>query len=729
MTRWAEKVTPGSAWTEYPRPQLAREAWQNLNGLWDHAVAAKDAPRPENWAGRILVPFPIESALSGVMQPVQPDQALWYRRSFDVPADWGDKRILLHFGAVDWEATVFVNDAKVGSHRGGYDPFTLDITEHIARDRANELMVRVWDPGDASTQPRGKQVLKPEGIWYTPTTGIWQTVWLEPVPISYLDGLVVIPRLESGEVEVQATLGGVQEDRAVWFEVLDGSKSLETSGVTMEKVFNTTQRGGSVRIPIRNPKPWTPDSPFLYRLRATVLKNGAPDDVVESYFGMREIRLGKDEAGVTRLLLNGESVFQIGPLDQGFWPDGLYTPPSDAAMRYDIEVLKDLGFNMLRKHVKVECDRYYYWCDKLGILVWQDMPSGDAYIGSRDPDIQRSPESARQFEAEWKGIIDALRNHPSIVMWVPFNEGWGQFDTARIVEFTRRLDPTRLVNHASGWTDRGVGDVVDWHIYPGPGMPPPEEKRASVLGEFGGLGLPLAGHTWLAEGNWGYRSYKTQEELTEAYVGLMTRLRPLIGEGLSAAVYTQTTDVEIEVNGLMTYDRAVLKMDAERAREAHRKLFLPPPFQRWLLPAADTNPQEWRTTTASPGDGWEQPGFDDHAWSAARAGFGTEGTPGARVGTPWDGGEIWLRQGFYLGDAPQDAQLWVHHDEDAEVYLNGVLAAELSGYTTSYEAVPIAPEARAALKTGGNTIAIHCRQTGGGQYIDAGLVQIVERGK
>jgi len=438
--------------------------------------------------------------------------------------------------------------------------------------------------------------------------------------------------------------------------------------------------------------------------------------------------LGKDKDGITRLFLNNKPLFQYGPLDQGWWPDGLYAAPSDEALRYDIEVLKRLGCNMLRKHVKVEPARLYYWCDKLGLLVWQDMPNGDRHIRSDEPDLKRSEGSARQFELELTRVINALRNHPSIIMWVPFNEGWGQYDTPRIVDLVKKLDPTRLVNSASGWTDRRVGDIHDIHSYPGPAKPPNEAGRAAVLGEFGGLGLPIKGHTWQDERNWGYRSYKTRDELTDAYLALLENLRLLIGEGLSAAVYTQTTDVEIEVNGLMTYDRAMIKMDVEKTGAANRRLYLPPPVTNTVVPASQTQGQTWRYTTTKPGDGWQLEHFDDFAWRTGKGGFGSKGTPGAVIGTEWNSSDIWLRRTFELDNKSLNKPLLlIHHDEDAEVYINGQLVANLKNYTTGYIRARLDKKAVKTLKTGKNCIAVHCRQTTGGQYIDVGLVDIKEQ--
>ncbi len=583
LTRWAKDVSPKNAHPEYPRPQMVRKDWQNLNGLWSYAITAKDAAQPAEWNGQILVPFPIESALSGVMKRVYETNQLWYRRTFEIPRGWKGKNVLLHFGAVDWQTRVFVNGKEVGAHTGGYDGFSFDITSALKPSGEQEIVVSVFDPTDAGYQPRGKQIRNPHGIWYTPTSGIWQTVWLEPVSPAYLQDLKITQNLDDSSVTIQARGIGGQGKTLVKVEVLDGRKVVQ-EGVIDQMIATRSippQIRPSIKLSVPNAKLWSPDSPFLYGLRVTLLENGKKVDELESYFGMRKIALAKDANGINRLMLNNQPVFQFGPLDQGFWPDGLYTAPTDEALRYDIEMTKKLGFNMARKHVKVEPDRWYYWCDKLGLLVWQDMPSGDKYIGGKDPDITRSPESGANFERELKAMVDGFYNHPSIVMWVPYNEGWGQWDTCRIVDLIRKWDPTRLVNNTSGWADRKCGDVMDIHVYPGPGAPRLEEQRAGVLGEYGGLGLPLKGHTWQDEKNWGYRSYKTSEELTDAYIGLINKLRPLTGEqGLSAAVYTQTTDVEVEVNGLMTYDRALVKMNEAAITAANKTVYTPPQPRR-----------------------------------------------------------------------------------------------------------------------------------------------------
>ncbi|MCO5297924.1 MAG: hypothetical protein M9921_13830 [Fimbriimonadaceae bacterium] len=705
-TRWAKDVSPTLPHPEYPRPQLVRDRWLCLNGPWDFAVVARTAPRPDTWNEKILVPFPVESALSGVMRRVKPEEAVWYRRTFEIPTGWtGRKR--LHFGASDWETTVWINGHELGTHRGGYDPFTYDLSPHL-RPGTQELVVRVWDPSDAGTQPRGKQVQNPNGIWYTPTTGLWQSVWLEPVPEHAIDSLRIDATDLAGSVKLLVDGRGLSGLR------------LEASAAGVKA---TGPADAALTLGIPSPKLWTPDNPHLYDVAVRLLDGTKVVDEVRSYFGIRKVGLVKDSTGVTRLGLNGKPLFMVGPLDQGFWPDGLYTAPTDEALRYDLEVTKRLGFNTIRKHVKVEPARWYRHCDELGLLVWQDMPSGDKYIGGNDPDVTRTPESSKQYDAELTAVIDALRNHPCIVMWVPFNEGWGQFDTARVVDLCRKLDPSRLVDSASGWTDRGVGDVHDIHAYPGPASPQPEAKRAAVLGEFGGLGLAEKGHMWKGDG-WGYRSMDSRAALDDGIVDLMERLRGLIGyPGLSAAIYTQTTDVESEINGLMSYDRAVLKVDEKRVRSAVRALLGPVPSVSVVVPTSQKSALAWRYTFDDPGPGWADAHFSDAGWKSGPGGFGTQGTPGGLIRTEWNTPSIWLRRTVELeGPWGPGAHLLVHHDEDAEVYLDGRLLASLKGYTTGYTLVPA--HTGTLFAPGPHTLAVHCRQTQGGQYIDVGLATV-----
>ncbi len=566
LTDWAQDVSPANALPEYPRPQLVREEWINLNGLWEYSITDTAEGIPEDWKGHILVPYAIESALSGVGQKVGTANRLWYRRTFNLPGAVKDLKIWLHFGAVDWETRIWINGRETGQHKGGYDSFSFNITDALSDSARQEIVVSVWDPVDEGTQPRGKQVSEPNSIWYTSVTGIWQTVWLEPVKDLFIKDLKIIPDIDQEQLILKTGLSGPGAGHKIVAEILAGGKP----------VSRAESREGFLVLPVPEPRLWTPDDPFLYDIKLSLFdKDGTVSDKVSSYAGMRKISLGKDEDGLTRIMLNNEFLFQIGPLDQGWWPDGLYTAPTDEALRYDIEETKRLGFNMARKHVKIEPERWYYWCDKLGLLVWQDMPSGDKYIGYNDPDIKRSGESDRQFRYELRQLVENFFNHPSIVMWVPFNEGWGQYATGDIVDFIKDIDHTRLVNPSSGWADRKVGDIQDIHAYPGPAMPDPEEDRAIVLGEFGGLGIPLEGHTWQDKDNWGYRSFENVEELQDAYVKLIRNLMPMISKGLSAAVYTQTSDVEIEVNGLMTYDRKVTKFDPARLSRINSG-FVPP---------------------------------------------------------------------------------------------------------------------------------------------------------
>ena len=715
LTRWAKDVSPDKVHPEYPRPHLVRPRWSNLNGLWDHAIQDRAAKRPQKWDGRILVPFPVESALSGVGRSLQPTQRLWYRRTFTTPDAWSGQRVLLHFGAVDWKTDVWVDGRHVGDHTGGYDAFTFDLGARVADGAPHEVVIAVWDPVDRGEQPRGKQKLSPGGIWYTPTSGIWQTVWLEPVPNVAVRELKVTPDIDGGRAQVSVDVPGLPASHVIEGRVSLGGKEVARASGTAT----------AMSLPIPTPRLWSPDAPTLYDLRIRILDGDRIVDEVTSYFGMRKISLERDGNGTQRLFLNGHPLFHYGLLDQGFWPDGLYTAPTDEALRYDIEQTRKLGFNLARKHVKIEPERWYWWCDRLGLLVWQDMPSGGKYIGRNDADPPREAASARQFERELDRLVAGRGHHPSIVMWVLFNEGWGQFDTKRLTGWLRERDPTRLVNAASGWTDRDVGHVLDVHRYPGPAAPRPLADRAIVLGEFGGLGLPLPGHTWREKKNWGYRTVKDRDSLTRAYVDLVRKLRPLVARGLSAAVYTQTTDVEIEVNGLLTYDRAIVKPDARTVAEANRTLFLPPPIVRPIVPTSRDEPQPWRYTLERPPDTWSGPDFDAAAWKEGRGGFGTRATPGAVVGTEWSGSRIWLRRSFDLEKIPTTGVLHldIHHDEDAEVWLNGRRVARLEGYTTGYVLHALQGK---ALRVGSNTLAVSCRQTGGGQFIDVGLAVVSE---
>ncbi len=575
-TEWAEKVDPNNVLPEYPRPQMVRDTWQNLNGLWQYAITPKAQENlPAQFDGQILVPFAVESSLSGVGKTVGKDALLWYKRDITIPSAYKNKNILLHFGAVDWQADIFINGQKVLTHKGGFDPFTIDITSYLKKGSKQELALRVWDPTDDGPQPRGKQVKNPEGIWYTPVTGIWQTVWLEPVAKTYIASTRQTPDIDKQTLTVSADVQNLQSGDEVRVTAFDGAT----------KVAETTLPvGGSAELNIQNQRLWSPENPFLYNLTYTVLRKGKAVDEVKSYFAMRKISMAPDKNGIQKMLLNNRFLFQYGPLDQGWWPDGLYTAPTDEALKFDIVKTKEMGFNMIRKHIKIEPARWYYYCDQLGMLVWQDMPSGDLGnrwenhpgVFGRATDKDRTAESEQYYRSEWNLMIDALYNFPSIVVWVPFNEAWGQFKTVEITNWTMKKDPSRLVNSASGGNFYTVGHICDLHNYPEPLMPRPDlfgEKQALVLGEFGGLGLPLEGHTWQSKNNWGYRSFKGPDELFSEYSKFVDQLKGLIPHGLSAAVYTQTTDVEVETNGFLTYDRKVMKMPVEKLKAVNSKLY------------------------------------------------------------------------------------------------------------------------------------------------------------
>ena len=572
-TRWASQVSATAPLPDYPRPQLERSSWLNLNGSWQYAIAPKAQINiPATYTGNILVPYPVESALSGVQKTVGKDNLLWYKRTFTLPANYKNKTILLHFGAVDWQTTVFINGKPAGDHRGGYDPFTFDITPFLKKSGPQEIVVSVWDASDEGPQPRGKQVIKPQGIWYTPVTGIWQTVWIEPVTPTYIASLKPVPDIDKQSLDLTVNTENLRPGDQLKITALDG---------TQQVAEQTLDNSGSASLKIANPKLWSPSSPFLYNLKVAILRKGKVIDEIKSYFAMRKISMAPDNKGIQRMLLNNQFVFQFGPLDQGWWPDGLYTAPTDEALKFDIEKTKELGFNMIRKHVKVEPARWYYYADSLGMLVWQDMPSGDLGnrwenrpgVVGRATDKNRNAESEKIYRTEWKAIMDALQPFPSIVVWVPFNEAWGQFKTEEITQWTMQYDPSRLVNSASGGNFVLTGHMIDLHSYPDPAMPRADlfgAKQALVLGEYGGLGLPLEGHTWQQKDNWGYQSFKNADDLFKVYNGFCERLKDLIQRGLSAAVYTQTTDVEMEVNGLMTYDREVIKVPAEKISAANK---------------------------------------------------------------------------------------------------------------------------------------------------------------
>lgn len=568
-TVWAEKIDPNNVLPEYPRPIMERDKWQNLNGLWDYAILPMGQQEPQTFDGKILVPFAVESSLSGAQKELGKEKELWYRRTFTIPSDWKSKNVILHFGAVDWKTEVYLNNIKIGSHTGGYTPFCFDVTPFLTSGN-QKLVVKVWDPTSDSSIPRGKQVTNPNGIWYTPVSGIWQTVWLEPVNNKHIVGITPIANIDNNNLKVKVCTKNTESSDIIEVKLKDNNKVIASAkGVV----------GQTLDIAIPNAKLWSPESPFLYDLDVTLIERGKSVDKVSSYAAMRKVSKKRDANGIIRIQLNNKDIFHFGPLDQGWWPDGLYTAPTDEALKYDIVKTKDFGYNMIRKHVKVEPARWYTHCDRLGILVWQDMPNGDQgphwdmhhYFDGKE--VTRSIESEQNFRKEWKEIMDYLMPYPSIAIWVPFNEAWGQFKTQEITEWTQYYDPSRLVNPASGGNHYlKVGDILDFHKYPSPEMMMYDNERITVIGEYGGIGMPLTDHLWQPDKNWGYVQFKSAKEVTDEYVKYGRQLLNLVKSGISGGVYTQTTDVEGEVNGLITYDRKVIKVEEDRIRKINQEI-------------------------------------------------------------------------------------------------------------------------------------------------------------
>lgn len=725
MTTWGEKVDPNNLWNEYPRPQMVRENWTNLNGYWEYAIEDKSKAKPEKFDGKILVPFPVESELSGVKKMVGEHNYLWYRKSIEAPKLAKDERLLIHFGAVDWEAVVYVNGKEAGTHKGGFDPFSFDITDFLT-DGPQQIEVRVWDPTDKGTQPRGKQVEKPVGIWYTPVTGIWQTVWLEKVPEFHIQNLKITPDIDKRLLHVEVMTTTSSESRLIEISALADGK--EVSQATLP--YGAKSKDGILTLSIPSPRLWSPEDPFLYDLKV-VLKSqdGKVVDAVQSYFGMRKISLGKDQKGYTRIMLNNKPLFQFGLLDQGWWPDGLFTPPSEEAMLYDVEMTKEMGFNMIRKHVKVEPARFYYQCDKMGMLVWQDMPNGNYFQELRieaweKEDAKRSVESSLQFEEELKEMMDDFHSFPSIVVWVPFNEGWGQYDTERIAKWVKNYDPSRLSDTPSGWTDRGLGDMVDIHLYPGPGMEPAEENRASVLGEFGGLGYPVEGHLWWDKKNWGYLTYYSEGEFQREFEHLMNSLKGPVANGLSAAVYTQTTDVEGEVNGLITYDRKLVKVEPKKLKAMIAPLY-EDYWDSWsLVSDSEVYPSHWMIAEAQPEEGWKEVAYDDFEWSTQVAPFSSYENPFLESSSEWSTDKLFLRRGFELLTVPEN--LYLRHympRAAAKVYLNGKLIGEYKdqgGRKRHYTDIDISSYAH-LLQKGDNVLSVEVEKLNKEASFDVGI--------
>jgi hypothetical protein len=707
MTPYASTVDTANVLGEYPRPQMAREKWMNLNGIWQFqpGISITESVPKGRLSSKILVPYPVESALSGIMKHYD---KMWYRRTFMVPSKWAGERLLIHFGAVDYECEVFVNNQSVGVHKGGYDPFSFDITSKLTHRGIQEITVRVSDPTNAGGQPRGKQTLSPEGIMYTASSGIWQTVWLEPLPQTSITDIKLVPNIDNSTLTLKAVTSGTAANQTISVEVKDGAETVTTF---------TGNANTDLVIPIVKAKLWSPTSPFLYDLKIT-LKSGTKNiDALTSYFGMRKISMAQ-VGDYKKMMLNNEFLFQLGPLDQGFWPDGLYTAPTDLAIKNDLMKVKQFGFNMIRKHIKVEPYRWYYWADKLGILIWQDMPSANSYT-DKHPAIDEVA-----FQSQLETMVRTHWNSPCIVSWVVFNEGQAQHSTKELVADVMTLDPTRIVNQASGGGYFDAGHVLDAHSYPPPACPK-STSQILVCGEYGGIGYTIPNHIW----NNGptYVMIKSDTELLDMYEKFADELMQFkTNDGLSAAVYTELTDVEAELNGLMTYDRKVVKADIKKFNEINQRVIYKNTYLTEVLPTSLLNGNVWRYTTTKPAGDWYTNAFSDKNWTSATGGFGSAGTPGGTIRTSWTTSDIWMRQNFSLGNLTPDLLdslvLLVHHDEDCEIYINGVLASTLSGFTSGYVSSQMNDVAKKALKpNSANILSIHCHQTVGGQYIDAGI--------
>lgn len=679
MTKWANDLDIKNPLPEYPRPQMVRKEWMNLNGLWEFDSAHKDdvVPVGKKLRGKILVPFPLESALSGVMEH---HDRLWYRRTFSVPQKWDGKRIIMHFGAIDWESEIFINGKSLGMHKGGYDEIIHDITPYLIKGK-QEVIVRVFDPTEGYGQPRGKQEIPPHGllIMYTPVTGIWQTVWIEPVRDCSIKSLKLIADVDNHRLKLLADTSGTAKNTIIKATMRDSKNIL---GVV------SGNAGTELYIPIKNAKLWSPQSPFLYDLSIELKSGAATLDKVESYFGMRKISV-EQVGDHTKIFLNNKPIYNLGFLDQGFWPDGIYTAPTDAALKFDIQIQKDFGYNMVRKHIKIEPLRWYYWADKLGIMVWQDMPSANSY--KHNP----PPVDTLEYRKELERMVEGRFNSPSIICWVLYNETQGQKTddginlTQRMVDVVRAKDPNRLINPASDNIYKDyIGDILDYHSYPAPKIIE-SKTMATACGEFGSVGLVLQGHEWLpGKGVSGIMTTtgKKLEDIYEGYINMLSDFKS--SNGMSGAVFTQLADVEQEINGFLSYDR-ISKVDIPKIKAINEKLIYQTITSKdAILPDASFSAQTWKFTNVQPSDDWMKTSFNDAMWQSGKAGFGAGAPPNSVINTEWNTADIWLRNDFKLSSIqPGDLKnlsFRIYYDDDYEIYINGILAASAKGHSSDY---------------------------------------------